>query len=168
MIVIRRGVGSLGEWRALRRGHRGRRRWRNRWCGERIEHRGRVMRVRRNGGKCWGERRRGVMIGVEIVDLSEEVVIALAFGAGDAVFDKFDYRGGLVDDLNVAGADNESTTGREKADDWVVPLVAKDVTQFPTRTRGLGVGVGNFEEGYLPRVYTGPTGIVQAFAIKVL
>ena len=45
-----------------------------------------------------GGRRRGVMIGVEIVDLSEEIVIALAFCAGDAVFDKFDYRGGLVDD----------------------------------------------------------------------
>ena len=125
------------------------------------------MMIRRNGGKCWGKRRRGVMVGVEIVDLSEEIVIALAFGASDAVFNKFDYRGSLVDNLDVAGADNEAATRREEADDGVVPLVAKDVTQFPTCARGVSVGVGNFEEGDLPRVDTGPTGIVQAFAIKV-
>ena len=67
----------------------------------------------------------------------------------------------------MAGADNESATSREKADDWIVPLVAKYVAQFSTCTRGLSVGVGNFKESHSPRVDTGPTGIVQAFAIKV-
>ena len=135
------------------------------WGG--IEHRGRSRSIRRDGGRCRGKRRRGVMVGVKVVDLSEEVVIALAFGACDAVFDKFNNRGGLVDDLDVTGADDESATGREETDDGVVPLMTKDVTQFPTCARGLGVGVGDFEEGYLPRVYTGPTGIIQAFAVKV-
>ena len=93
-------------------------------------------RRRGNGRSSWGVRLRfgGVgRSGVKLLDLGEEIIVALAFGAGDALFDKFDDGGSLLDNSDVTGADDEAAARGEETDDGVVTLVTDDVPEFPTR-----------------------------------
>ena len=93
-------------------------------------------RRRGNGRSSWGVRLRfgGVgRSGVKLLDLGEEIIVALTFGAGYALLDKFDDGGSLLDNGDVTGADDEAAARGEETDDGVVTLVADDVPEFPTR-----------------------------------
>ncbi len=156
-------------------GDRQGRRWRS---GRRWDVRGRSLRGRlvvrdcqRNGFVCGdGEVRGGRgdrVSGVEIVDFSQKIVVFLTFGARNAIFDEFDDGGSFLDDLDVPRANDEAATSRKKADDWVVALVAQDVAEFPTSSRGVGVSIGDLEEGYLTGVDAGPAVVFEAFTVEV-
>ena len=78
-----------------------------------------------------------------------------------------DDRWGFIDELNVAGADDQAAAGGEKADDGVVALMTENVAQFAAGAGRLSVGIRDFKECELASIDTGPAGVIQSFAVKV-
>ena len=71
----------------------------------------------RLGGRCRG---------VEVVDLGEKVIVALAFCAGDAVFNQFNDGRGLLDDGDMTRADYEAAARGKEANNGVRPMSASN------------------------------------------